>query len=935
MQVVVSADTSPAESALGKLGSGLGGAIGLGVAAIGGAVAAGVAVGVKAAGDLEQAVANISTIKPEIDTSAVFSALNEMSTRIPQTSAQLGESLYNVFSSLDVNAEQGLALVEKFAQGAVGAGTSAETFGTAAMGVMNAYGLSVKDADHISDVFFNTVNKGVITGEELASSLGPVTQSAKSAGVGLDELGAMIAAVTKEGGPAAQNVNNLNNFLQKITTKEAQKQINDLGVATKTATGEFRPTTDVLEDLKVKLGGMTESARANALQAIFPDAQARIGAQTLLSQLDLVKSATEDNRASSGAAAAAYATMSATFNSQSALLMNGLMAILTTIGAMLLPAITPLVTAFSQWLPGAFQATQAALAPVFAALMASLPTIVSLVSGLFALFSGTSTMADMVNVGAILTSIFGPEATTLIMTFVSVAGDAFRAVAEFALQYFGTIVSWVQENWPLIQQTITVVLAAIALLWQEHGQTIITVVQAAWTIVSTVIMTTLQVVLGLIKAAMQIITGDWSGAWDTVKEIVSTVWDVIGTIIGAAWDAIFAILDDASGGALTKITTWMSEIQTAITDGWQTAQDAIAAAWDAITTTIDGAIDAVSSTLDRAWDAITNAVQSAWDGFLSLIQGALDSIQSAIRTVWAQIPEDIRTDLEKIAAALVEKGAAWVESITTTGANMVSAVETWLATLVSDVTTWATSTFLAPIQGLVTSATTEATNVGTGMLASFTAQFTAIVGAVTTWVAEFLAPITALVGTATAAATSVATGILTAITTKLAEVVTAVSSWGSSIVSAISGIAGSVSSAAASIGQGIVNGITNAINAGVGAIRDAAYRAARAALDAAKGALGIQSPSREFRDEVGRMIPAGIIQGVEDMARPLASAMAGMVPTPGAGLSVAPAAGGYAGNTYVIDARGAQVYDGSKFVDMLVSTLEKAERGGRIVKVTR
>ena len=62
------------------------------------------------------------------------------------------------------------------------------------MGVMNAYGLSAEDATHVSDVFFNTVNKGVVTGPELAASLGPVTQSAKAAGVGLNEMGAMIAA---------------------------------------------------------------------------------------------------------------------------------------------------------------------------------------------------------------------------------------------------------------------------------------------------------------------------------------------------------------------------------------------------------------------------------------------------------------------------------------------------------------------------------------------------------------------------------------------------------------------------------------------------------------------------------------------------------------------------------------------------------------------
>lgn len=41
------------------------------------------------------------------------------------------------------------------------------------------------------------------------------------------------------------------------------------------------------------------------------------------------------------------------------------------------------------------------------------------------------------------------------------------------------------------------------------------------------------------------------------------------------------------------------------------------------------------------------------------------------------------------------------------------------------------------------------------------------------------------------------------------------------------------------------------------------------------------------------------------------------------------------GGTIYVDMRGSQVYDGQGFADLLVRTLESAERGGRIVKVTR
>lgn len=66
-----------------------------------------------------------------------------------------------------------------------------------------------------------------------------------------------------------------------------------------------------------------------------------------------------------------------------------------------------------------------------------------------------------------------------------------------------------------------------------------------------------------------------------------------------------------------------------------------------------------------------------------------------------------------------------------------------------------------------------------------------------------------------------------------------------------------------SLGANIVSGIANGIVNGAGAIVSAAQDAASRALNAAKNFLGIHSPSRVFRDEVGKMIPQGMAVGVE------------------------------------------------------------------------
>ena len=66
------------------------------------------------------------------------------------------------------------------------------------------------------------------------------------------------------------------------------------------------------------------------------------------------------------------------------------------------------------------------------------------------------------------------------------------------------------------------------------------------------------------------------------------------------------------------------------------------------------------------------------------------------------------------------------------------------------------------------------------------------------------------------------------------------------------------------VGRNIIRGIANGILGGVGSIITAAKNAAKAALNAAKNFLGIHSPSRVFRDQVGKYMAEGLGVGFED-----------------------------------------------------------------------
>lgn len=85
------------------------------------------------------------------------------------------------------------------------------------------------------------------------------------------------------------------------------------------------------------------------------------------------------------------------------------------------------------------------------------------------------------------------------------------------------------------------------------------------------------------------------------------------------------------------------------------------------------------------------------------------------------------------------------------------------------------------------------------------------------------------------------------------------------VTASLAGLAASVGAQAAGIGNAIVSGMTGAISSGISSVTTAARNLAQSALDAAKAALGAQSPSREFAI-LGDDIVAGLTQGIDDAA---------------------------------------------------------------------
>ncbi len=90
------------------------------------------------------------------------------------------------------------------------------------------------------------------------------------------------------------------------------------------------------------------------------------------------------------------------------------------------------------------------------------------------------------------------------------------------------------------------------------------------------------------------------------------------------------------------------------------------------------------------------------------------------------------------------------------------------------------------------------------------------------------------------------------------------------IIGALSGAGSWLVGVGENIIQGLISGVSNMIGAAVSAVQNVGGQM----LDGVKSFLGIKSPSRRFHDEVGAMMGAGVVTGVESMIPAAQAALA-------------------------------------------------------------
>ena len=139
--------------------------------------------------------------------------------------ARLTGAAYDVASAGFTDAADAALILKAAASGSIGGFSDINTVAGATVKVMNAYGLSAKDATALVDKFAQTQNDGIITIDDYSKNIGKVASTAAGLKVPLSELNAVIAQSTAAGVRTESAFTGLNAALAQLSGGQASKKL--------------------------------------------------------------------------------------------------------------------------------------------------------------------------------------------------------------------------------------------------------------------------------------------------------------------------------------------------------------------------------------------------------------------------------------------------------------------------------------------------------------------------------------------------------------------------------------------------------------------------------------------------------------------------------------------------------------------------------------
>ena len=347
-------------------------------------------------------------------------------------------------------------------------------------------------------------------------------------------------------------------------------------------------------------------------------------------------------------------------------------------------------------------------------------------------------------------------------------------------------------------------------------------------LISYVVTSLLDQLPAILDCALELILGLAQGILAALPVLIEALPEVISSIVEFLISAVPQIIDAGI------------ELLMALVDALPVIIDALVDALPQIIKATVTALIAAAPQIAKAGIKLLGALIEAIPVIVVELAKAVPDIVAAIIDVLAELPGLIGEVFAEIVTDLVEWGQQMVSNASTAASNMLSKVSGIIQELPGKIWTHlvnAVNKVIAWGQQMVSNASTAASN----MLSKVSSTLQQLPGKVWDYLSQAAQKVvtwgTQLAQKGAAAATQLF----------------------NSIVNGLS----SLPSKMAEIGSNIVSGIWNGISSGWNWLTNKVSNLANSLLDAAKDALGINSPSKEFADEVGRWIMPGVGKGLD------------------------------------------------------------------------
>jgi phage-related protein len=567
---------------------------------------------------------------------------------------------------------------------------------------------------------------------------------------------------------------------------------------------------------------------------------------------------------------------------------------LTQVIGAVAPVVSKLAAAFVPLISAVLPLLQAALGAVMPLIGALLPVITSLIAPVLQVVSTisgnlipviTSLMPAVTQIVSILGSVLGPVLSALAplfgilippivqvaQTLLSVLIPVFEAVAPVILAVVSAVVPVIESLAKIVSGVVNVIAGLLSGNFSQAWKGAQQIVSGVWGVITGVISGAIKVVKSVITAGVNVVRSVISSVFGSLRGIVGGAMSAMASAVSSGISAVLSFFG-ALGGRITSALAGFGSLLLSVgrnlMQGFINGVTGFAARMiDAVTAPIRGAISAAKGLLGihspsrvfrQIGDYVGQGLERGLKGTTSGVKSAARSMTNAVITAFDQ-KQIKRAQTDQVLTTLARGNGRLVALANQRGslAARLKAANKSLAAATATRDKYQKSV-LESLQGV----SVGDSNTGAGAIAALTRQVART--------KQFTSVMTQL---RKAGLDAVSYQQLIAKGVDALPLATSLLQGGSGQIKQVASLQGQLSKASSSFASSAANDLYGAgVNAAKGLVKGLQSQQAAIAkqmqgiansmVGSVRKALGIHSPSRVFRDEIGKQIVAGLALGI-------------------------------------------------------------------------